>query len=103
VCLYRIAQEGLRNISKHAGATEVTISLAGKHDTMFLTIMDNGRGFDTDRVKGKPGLGLDSMKERAYLIGGDFSIESHPGQGTLIEVIVPLSRSLYETDAGIAG
>ena len=93
VCLYRIVQEGLRNISRHGGATEVTISLVGKNDTIRLTIMDNGRGFDPGRVKGKQGLGLDSMKERAYLIGGDFSLESQPGQGTVIEVLVPLSRS----------
>ena len=92
MCLYRIAQEGLRNISRHAGATEVTISLVGKNDTILLTIMDNGRGFDPGRVKGKQGLGLDSMKERAYLIGGDFSLESQPGQGTVIEVLVPLSK-----------
>ena len=92
VCLYRIAQEGLRNIGKHAGATEVTILLVGKNDTILMTIMDNGRGFDPDRVKGKPGLGLDSMKERAYLIGGDFFIESQLGQGTVIEVQAPLSR-----------
>jgi PAS domain S-box-containing protein len=89
VCLYRIAQEGLRNISKHAGATEVTISLVGKNDTIQLTIMDNGNGFDPDRVKGKQGLGLDSMKERAHLIGGSFRIKSKPGQGTEIEVLVP--------------
>jgi PAS domain S-box-containing protein len=91
VCLYRVAQEGLRNISKHAGATEVTISLVGDNDTILLTIMDNGRGFDPDRVKGKQGLGLDSMKERAYLIGADFSVHSQPGQGTMIEVAL-LSR-----------
>jgi signal transduction histidine kinase len=93
VCLYRIAQESLRNISRHAEATEVTILLVGKNDSILLTIMDNGNGFDPDRVKGKQGLGLDSMKERASLIGGDFSIKSQPGQGTVIEVLVPLSRS----------
>ena len=92
VCLYRIAQEGLRNISKHAGATEVTISLAGKHDTMYLTIKDNGKGFDPGQKKTQAGLGLDSMKERAYLIGADFSVSSQPGQGTVIEVLAPLSR-----------
>ena len=93
VCLYRITQEGLRNISRHAEATEVAISLVGEDDTIFLTIMDNGRGFDPDRIQEKHGLGLDSMKERAYLIGGDFSIQSQPGQGTVIEVAIPLSRS----------
>jgi PAS domain S-box-containing protein len=105
VCLYRIAQEGLRNISKHAGATEVTISLVGENDTIQLTIMDNGNGFDPDRVKGKQGLGLDSMKERAHLIGGSFHIKSKPGQGTEIEVLVPLlgKGALYETDTGITG
>ena len=81
VCLYRIAQEGLRNISKHAGATEVTISLAGTNDTIQLTIMDNGNGFDPDRVKGKEGLGLDSMKERAHLIGGSFHIKCQARTG----------------------
>jgi signal transduction histidine kinase len=92
VCLYRVAQEGLRNISRHAGAKEVAISLVGKNDTIFLTIRDNGRGFDPDRVKGKQGLGLDSMKERAYLIGADFLVHSQPGHGTVIEVMAPLSR-----------
>ena len=93
MCLYRIAQEGLRNISKHAGATEVTISLVSKNDTIQLTVMDNGCGFDPDRVKEKQGLGLDSMKERAHLIGGSFHIKSKPGQGTEIEVLVPLLGS----------
>ena len=93
VCLYRIAQEGLRNIFKHAGATEVTISLVGKNDTIQLTIMDNGNGFDPDRVRGKQGLGLNSMKERAHLIGGSFHIKSKPGQGTEIEVLAPLLGS----------
>jgi PAS domain S-box-containing protein len=90
VCLYRIAQEGLRNISRHAGATKVIISLVGYNGTILLTIMDNGRGFDPDVVKGKQGLGLESMKERAYLIGADFSVKSQPGDGTVIEVLAPL-------------
>ena len=90
VCLYRIVQEGLRNISKHAQATEVTISLVGRNDSIILNIMDNGRGFDPGQ-KRPVGLGLDSMQERAYLIGGDFWVESQPGEGTVIEVLAPLS------------
>jgi PAS domain S-box-containing protein len=90
VCLYRIVQEGLRNISKHAQATEVAISLVGRNDSIILTIMDNGRGFDSGQ-KRQVGLGLDSMQERAYLIGGDFWVESQPGIGTVIEVLAPLS------------
>ena len=90
VCLYRIVQEGLRNISKHAQATEVTISLVGRNDSLILTIVDNGRGFDPGQ-KRPVGLGLDSMQERAHLIGADFWVESQPGQGTVIEVLAPLS------------
>ena len=90
VCLYRIVQEGLRNISKHAQATEVTISLVGRNDSIILSIMDNGKGFDPGQ-KSRVGLGLDSMQERAYLIGGDFWVESQPGIGTVIEVLAPLS------------
>jgi signal transduction histidine kinase len=90
VCLYRIVQESLRNISKHAQATEVTISLVGRNDSIILSIMDNGKGFDPGQ-KSRVGLGLDSMQERAYLIGGDFLVESQPGLGTVIEVLAPLS------------
>jgi PAS domain S-box-containing protein len=92
VCLYRIVQEALRNISRHSGATEVAISLVGENQAIRLSIRDNGKGFDPDQKTGKVGLGLDSMKERAYLIGGDFSAKSQPGQGTVIEVLAPLSR-----------
>ena len=89
-CLYRIVQEGLRNISKHAQATEVAISLVGRNDSVILTIMDNGKGFDLGQ-KSHVGLGLDSMQERTYLIGGDFWVASQPGQGTVIQVLAPLS------------
>jgi PAS domain S-box-containing protein len=92
VCLYRIIQEGLRNISRHAGATEVAISLVGENQAIHLRIRDNGKGFDPAQKKSQVGLGLDSMQERAYLIGADFSVTSQPGQGTAIEVLAPLSR-----------
>jgi PAS domain S-box-containing protein len=90
--IYRIAQEALRNISKYARATTADIALLGRDDTLHLTIKDNGRGFD---IQGKKmaGLGLASMKERASLIGGDFSIQSWSGHGTVIEVTAPLWRS----------
>jgi PAS domain S-box-containing protein len=92
VCLYRIIQEALRNISRHAGATEVAINLVSQDQAIRLSIRDNGRGFNPGQKTSKAGLGLDSMKERAYLIGGDFSVKSQPGQGTVIEVLAPLSR-----------
>jgi PAS domain S-box-containing protein len=90
--MYRIAQEALRNISKHARAATVAVSLLGKDDTLHLTIKDDGQGVD---LKGKKikGLGLASMKERTSLIGGSFSILSWPGNGTVIEVTAPLAGS----------
>jgi PAS domain S-box-containing protein len=91
--IYRIIQESLRNISKHAQATEAEISLSRKGKTIHLSIKDNGMGFDLSEVKKKGGVGLASMKERAFLIGGDFSVQSQSGQGTVVEVIIPLSWS----------
>jgi PAS domain S-box-containing protein len=103
LCIYRIIQESLGNIARHARATEVDISLVGKDGGIHLSLKDNGIGFNPLKVK-KGGLGLSSMKERVYLVHGDFSIQSRPGQGTVIEVLIPLPRSpLHETNPDIAG
>jgi PAS domain S-box-containing protein len=91
LCAYRIVQEGLRNISRHARATAVDISLTAKDGAIHLVIKDNGIGFNPNQGKKKSGLGLASMKERTYLIHGNFSINSQPGKGTVIEVMLPLS------------
>jgi PAS domain S-box-containing protein len=94
LCLYRIAQEGLRNVAKHSAAKEASVSLTATDDTIMLSIEDRGAGFDHALARGEPGLGLESMEERARLIGGEFSIRSEPGLGTLIEVCAPLSRTM---------
>ena len=88
--LYRIAQESLRNIAKYAEAKHVKVTLARGRRGVQLSIQDNGAGFDPEAVKGKGGLGLVSMQERARLIHGKLSIESSPGHGTRIELAVPL-------------
>jgi PAS domain S-box-containing protein len=90
LCLYRIAQEALRNVAKHSGAQEAHVSLTATDEGILLSIEDAGAGFSPVQVQGKPGLGLASMEERARLIGGDFSLRSRPSQGTLIEVWAPL-------------
>ena len=90
LCLYRIVQEGLRNIAKHACANHVSVSLKGGRDGLVLTIQDTGIGFDPGEVGGKVGLGLGSMRERARLIQGGLSISSEPGHGTRIEVRAPI-------------
>jgi PAS domain S-box-containing protein len=90
--LYRIIQEGLTNISKHACATHISISLTGTGHDVLLSVQDDGIGFDSIEVREKPGLGFSSMRERARLIHGDLSISSQPERGTVINVRVPLTR-----------
>ena len=86
--LYRIAQEALRNVSKHAGRTHVKVILKGEPTLLRLQVMDYGEGFEPQ--KGHFGLGLISMEERARMLGGTFHIDSGPGEGTRITVEVPL-------------
>ncbi len=90
LCLFRIAQEALRNVVKHSGATEVNVELSGLGDRMELRVSDSGVGFDPEFEKGKGGLGLLSMSERLRLIGGDLTVESAPSRGTRIRVRAPL-------------
>ena len=91
ISLYRIVQEALHNISKHARAKKLRVSLsaAGKKQ-LRLVIRDHGVGFDPNLQRRKRGLGLISMEERARLIQGKFSVSSKPGKGTQVEVRVPL-------------
>jgi PAS domain S-box-containing protein len=87
LCLYRIVQEALSNIAKHAEAREVHITLHRVHSEVQLTVGDDGKGFDlsTARRQGS-GLGLRSIDERVRQLGGRLSIETSPSHGTLIEV-----------------
>lgn len=83
--LYRIAQEAMHNIAKHAHATRVELSLMEKDGRLTLEIRDNGKGFDT--MRDYPGhLGMKSMPERVAQIGGEFHIESKPDTGTIVIV-----------------
>ncbi len=90
--LYRIIQEGLNNISKHACAEHISVSLKGIDHDVLLFVQDDGIGFDSAEVNEKPGLGFSSMRERARLIHGELSIQSQPEKGTLITVRVPITR-----------
>jgi len=90
--LFRVAQEALNNIVKHAKATEAVIALSTQDDTAVLKILDNGVGFTRGVVKPNT-LGLTSMRERVDQLGGTFEIGPNPsGQGTLVRVEVPCSR-----------
>jgi PAS domain S-box-containing protein len=88
-CLYRVAQEALHNVLKHAQAGRARLRLSGSPRGIHLSIHDSGVGFD---AAARRGLGIASMKERIYLVQGEFSIHSQAGQGTEVRVFVPLAR-----------
>ncbi len=88
LALYRIAQESLRNVVRHAGVRGAEVSLAVRDGTVELAVRDRGRGFTPAAVP-HDRLGLTSMRERAGIAGGRLRIDSAPGRGTSIEVIVP--------------
>ena len=99
LCLYRVAQESLRNIAKHAKATEITVQLHGRPGGVGLQIEDMGDGFDVNEARKGGGLGLISMEERIRVVNGTFDIRSEPGRGTTVDVFVPLdepSREAHE-------
>ena len=95
--LYRIVQEGLTNIAKHSNATEVSVEMYDTEEnhsdqpvpvnSIILTISDNGSGFDITGTSA--GLGLIGMQERVEAINGRFNIDSRPGEGTVVRIIIP--------------
>jgi PAS domain S-box-containing protein len=89
--LFRILQESLTNIARHAAASQVDIHLKNQNNEFILYIGDNGNGFDMNTVAGKKTLGLLGMKERSAMMQGVFTINSQPAKGTKLEVRVPLS------------
>jgi two-component system sensor histidine kinase UhpB len=86
--LFRIAQEALRNVARHAGVAEATLQLEAAPPGVVLVIADRGRGFDSS-VRRDGGLGLIGMNERAQLVGGKVAIQGRPGLGTTVTVQVP--------------
>jgi signal transduction histidine kinase len=82
----RIVQEGLANARRHAGAAHAWVQIGGRADGRFVTVRDDGEGFEPDTVDG--GQGLRNMRERAASIGGAFSVRSAPGRGTSLEVVL---------------
>jgi two-component system CheB/CheR fusion protein len=90
LCLYRVAQEALRNVARHSGARKATVALVVAKNRMLLSISDTGVGFDPKVITTKKGLGIVSMEERVRLVVGDLTIRSRPGDGTRVAVSVPL-------------
>jgi signal transduction histidine kinase len=86
VALYRIAQEALNNVAKHAGASQVTVGLRCEPDGVKLQVSDDGRGFDVSSIP-PDHLGVGIMRERAEAVGATLEIESQVGQGTRVTVV----------------
>ena len=90
LCLFRIVQEGLQNLKKYSGASQGQVNLRKEGDKLFLSVSDEGHGFEMMEMRNRVGLGMRSMGERARLVGGQFEIHSQRGKGTRIDVCVPL-------------
>jgi signal transduction histidine kinase len=88
--LFRVVQEALNNVIKHADAQKAAVYLIYGDESATVVVVDDGRGFDLDINKGdRRSWGLEGMRERASLFGGQFNIYSQPGQGTQVEVTIP--------------
>jgi signal transduction histidine kinase len=113
-CVYRVVQEALNNVARHAQASAVQVSLIRNNGFIDLTVQDDGSGFDAARVQG---LGLLGMEERIHHLGGEFTVDSHPGRGTRLKVNLPMTdlaindlaitdlatSEIHETNSDIAG
>ncbi len=93
--LYRVAQEALTNVSRHAQASRVEVSIQKLPDGICMKIKDDGKSFQVERVlnaKGRKRLGLLGMRERLEMVGGSFDVESAPGKGTTITAKIPFGK-----------
>jgi signal transduction histidine kinase len=91
IALLRTLQEALSNATRHGKGVDVRVELANRTDSLWLTVSDQGPGFDPRLVEASDHLGIAGMRERAELLGGSFHIQSAPGSGTSIRVSWPVS------------
>jgi len=103
-CLYRIAQECLTNVRRHARASRVELELTCDGSAVTLSVQDAGVGFDLERIRSRHlGLGLINMRERVRSVHGRFEIVSQPSQGTRVSVVIPLPGAYHEETTNPAG
>ncbi|MEO8151396.1 MAG: PAS domain S-box protein [Bacteroidia bacterium] len=88
--IFRVYQETLTNVARHANATQVEAQIENDNGLIILTVKDNGQGFEMDEAKSKNTLGLIGMKERTKMFGGEINIQSEKGKGTVITIKVPI-------------
>jgi PAS domain S-box-containing protein len=90
--VFRVLQESLTNAAKHSHATQIEVVLERERDDVVLTVKDNGKGFAVDAPPPRGSFGLLGLRERATLVAGTVTIESRPGEGTRVELRVPVAR-----------
>ena len=98
-CLFRIVQESLTNVGRYAKAKNVSVSLMETDQQVVLKILDDGIGFELEKLAFKKTLGIVGMKERCLMLGGEFKIDSTQGGGTKIKIIIPAQVNLNEAIA----
>lgn len=103
--IFRVVQEAITNVIKHAAATELIISLTQESGAIVGRVQDNGCGFNPADLPGygDRGLGLFGMYERTSLVGGRLEIETAPGRGTTVRIWIPLAEEMRDADSSLAG
>jgi signal transduction histidine kinase len=91
--IFRIFQESLTNVARHAHATQVEARLERQRDQLIFQVHDNGKGFDAEQTSARRSLGLVGMQERALLLNGELKIEGALGSGTTVTLRIPLPRA----------
>jgi signal transduction histidine kinase len=99
--LFRIIQEAVRNVARHAQATELSVSLEIKDDIVLAEVHDNGVGIPEETLHNIHAFGLSQMRERAESMGGKLTITSRPGYGTTVQLALPL-RPIYEEEVPLS-
>ncbi len=92
LCVYRVVQESLQNVRKHSDAKQAEVSVTETKGRVCLAVSDDGVGFDTELQSGERGIGLSNIEERVRLVSGSFSVQSRPGEGTRVDVRIPLPK-----------
>jgi PAS domain S-box-containing protein len=100
ITAFRIVQEALTNVARHAGANQASVDVWASSTTLGVRIEDEGRGFDVATALAARSSGLEGMRERSRLVGGHLAIESEPGTGTRVSAELPLDPGLPKRDAG---
>lgn len=98
ITVFRIFQEAMTNITRHAEASRVDVSLSKTDTEILLVVKDNGKGITEDQINAKKSLGLVGIREKTNSLGGDVEISGSPGMGTKVLIVVPLRKSEKEND-----